>query len=158
MAVLRDPVLIEDARIVFRNFTGREDPPFNREGDRNFSVMLDPEVAERLAADGWNVKTLKARDEGEPDQAYIKVTVGYKVQPPRVVMITSRGKTDLGEPQVELLDAVDFKMVDVIFQPYNWEVGGKTGTSAYLKSMYVTIIENPLDEKYGDVPDANAVD
>lgn len=156
MLELTDTVLIENAPILFRNFTGREDGPYNREGNRNFVVALDdPDFAAQLERDGWNVKYLKAREEDEAPRACIQITVGYKIRPPRVVMITSRGKTDLGEAEVELLDAVDFETVDVIFQPYNWTAAGKTGVKAYLKSMYATIREDHLDRKYGDIPNAN---
>lgn len=148
-----DTVLIENAQILFRNFAGREDQ-YNRAGNRNFAVLLDRAFAEQLERDGWNVKYLRAREEGEEDRAYIQISVGYKVRPPRVVMITSRGKTDLSEAEVELMDAVDFQTVDLIFQPYNWDVGGKAGTKAYLSSMFATIRESVLDEKYGDIPDA----
>ena len=55
-------VLIDDARIIFRNFAGKEGM-YNREGDRNFSVILPPDLADQLAKDGWNVKWLKARDD-----------------------------------------------------------------------------------------------
>jgi hypothetical protein len=70
-------------------------------------------------------------------------------------MITSRGRTDLGEDEIELLDYSNFKNVDLIFRPYTWSVGGKSGVKAYLKSMYVTIEEDELDLKYSDVPDAS---
>ena len=43
--------MVEGARLVFRNFSGKEGQ-YNREGDRNFAVILDQETAERMAADG----------------------------------------------------------------------------------------------------------
>lgn len=149
-------VLIENARIAFRNFAGKEDQ-YNREGNRNFAVLLDREVAENLAADGWNVKLLKPREDEEA-QPYIQIAVSYKVRPPRVCMITTRGKTELSEDVVELLDYADIINADLIFQPYSWEVGDKSGVKAYLKSLFVTVREDELEKKYGDVPDAGSDD
>lgn len=152
-------VTIENARLVFKNFAGKEGQ-YNREGDRNFGVILTPEVAEAMAADGWNVKTLKAREEDEQPTPYIQVSVGYKVRPPRVTMIgnKTRRRTELGEDLVEMLDWVDMETVDLIIQPYNWRVPGRngrpddTGVKAYLKTMYATIVEDELDLKYAEAP------
>lgn len=150
MSRLESTVMIEDARLVFRNFSGIESM-YNREGDRNFSVILDEKTAHEMSEDGWNVKTLKAREEDAEEQPYIQVSVGYKGRPPRVVMITSRGRSDLGEDEVELLDWVDILKADLIVRPYTWAVGEKTGVKAYLKSIYVTIDEDPLELKYSEI-------
>lgn len=143
-------LLIEDARIIFRNFAGKEGK-YNREGDRNFCVLLDPELAETMREDGWNVKALKAREEGETDQPYIQVSIGYKIRPPKVVMVTSRGRTILSEDEIEVLDWVDIRQVDLIVNPYHWNVKGTTGISAYVKSLYITIEEDALDLKYAEL-------
>lgn len=148
-------VLIEDARIMFRNFRG-EERPMNREGDRNFAVLLDPVIAEQMAADGWLIKPAKEMPSGDIRDPYISVKVSFDGRPPKVVMITSRGRTDITEETVNLLDYCIFKHVDLIFRPYQWTVGDKSGVKAYLKSMYVTIEEDQLDLKYSDVPDAVA--
>lgn len=147
-------VLMEGVRIVFRNFAGKEGQ-YNREGDRNFAVLLDDNVANAMAEDGWNVKWLKPREdaeEDEPDQAYLQVSLNFeKGRPPRVVMITSRGRTNLSADEVELLDWADITNVDLIVRPYTWEVSGKTGIKAYLQSIYVTIEEDELEKKYAEM-------
>lgn len=148
-----ETVVMENVRIIFRNFAGKEGM-YNREGDRNFAVLLDERIAGDLAADGWNVKTLKAREEGEVEQPYLQVAVNFKGRPPRIVMITSRGRTELGEDECELLDWADIRETDLIVRPYEWVVNGKTGIKAYLKSIFVTIEEDALELKYADLDDA----
>lgn len=146
-------VLMEGVRIIFRNFEGKEGK-YNKAGSRNFAVLLDDQIAEVMAGDDWNVKWLEPRedDEEETRQAYLPVEVAYdRGRPPRVVMITSRGRTNLGEDEVEMLDWADITNVDMIVRPYRWEVNGKTGTKAYLQSMYVTIEEDALERKYADM-------
>ena len=143
-------ILVEDARIVFRNFAGKEGQ-YNREGDRNFCLLLDEELARQLEEDGWNIKALRAREEGDPDQPYLQVSVGFKGRPPKIVMITSKGRTTLTEGEVEILDWIDIEKTDLIVRPYNWEVSGKTGIKAYLKSLFVTVAEDALEIKYADL-------
>lgn len=146
-------IVMEDVRIVFRNFAGREGQ-FNREGDRNFSVLLDDEkLVKDLEADGWNVKYLKAREEGDTEQPYLQVSVNFDGRPPRVTMITSRGRTNLGEREVEMLDWADIRTCDLIVRPYHWNVNGRSGIKAYLQSIFVTIEEDELELKYSDIDD-----
>ena len=59
----RENVLIEDAKLWFRNFSGKESR-FNAAGIRNFCVMLPNDLAERMIADGWNVRKTNP-DEGD---------------------------------------------------------------------------------------------
>ncbi len=143
-------LIIENARIIFRNFGGLE-RPFNSEGDRNFSVVLDPERAQKLITEGWRVKQLKAREEDEEGDYHLKVTVNYKKgRPPRCVMITSRGPSDLGAEEVALFDAADIKNVDLIINGW-WSDMAGGGYSGFLKSIFVTIEEDALDLKYADI-------
>lgn len=143
-------IMIEDAEIVFRNFSGKEDQ-YNREGNRNFSVILPNDVAAAMQADGWNIKTLKAREDGDEPRSYIQVNVSYKGRPPKIVMITSRKRQVLGEDLVELLDSADIVKADILITPYHWEVRGETGVKAYLKTMFVTIQEDELELKYASM-------
>lgn len=153
MATEVSNAILEGVDLIFRNFSGNEQK-YNAKGMRNFSILLDPETADRLEREGWNIKTLKAREEGDVERPYIQVNVAYKVKPPRIFMVTSRGKTPLLEDMVEILDVVDIKTADVILNPYPWVMGdGSSGIKAYLKTMYVTIDEDPLDLKYAELED-----
>jgi hypothetical protein len=148
-------IFVENAQIIFRNLAGHE-RQFNVEGDRNFCLLLTPEQADWFHSDGWNVKTTKERelDEGETvgGEPYIKVKVSYKGKnPPKVFLITERGKTALGPDELELVDFADIVSCDVMIRPYDWDVNGKTGRKAYLKSLAVTINEDEFDRKYADV-------
>lgn len=149
-------VLMEGVNVIFRNFAGKEGQ-YNREGDRNFAVLIDEGTATAMAEDGWNIKFLKPREEEEEDtpQAYLPVAVNFGGRPPRVVLITDRGRTFLDESQVEMLDWADIINVDLIVNPYSWTVNGKSGIKAYLQSLYVTIQEDALELKYAEKPVAD---
>lgn len=139
--------MIEDARILFRNFSGKESQ-YNREGDRNFTAVLEPDAAAAMAADGWNVRELAAREEGDEPIPIIEVSVGYKVRPPKITVITSTGRTTYDEDMISTLDWADIRQVDFIARGYEWEVNGKRGVKAYLQTMYITIEEDALERKY----------
>jgi hypothetical protein len=144
--------MVEDAQLVFRNFSGKEGK-YNTEGQRNFCVILDEKTAKQMLKDGWNVRALTSREEDEPDAPYIQVTVSFKNRPPRVVMITSAARTHLGEDDIAVLDWADIRTCDLIARAYEWEVNGKSGIKAYLQSMFVTIEEDALERKYAAIED-----
>lgn len=151
---MNNTITIEGARILFRNLSG-EAGRYNPKGNRNFCVLLGEDNAQDMISDGWNVKYLKARDEGDPDQPYIQVSVNYNSNtPPRIVMITSGGKTLLNEETVGILDWAEILNVDLILNAYHWNVNGQSGVKGYVKSMFVTIAEDELEAKYRDVPDS----
>jgi hypothetical protein len=150
-----EPVVLEEHRILFRNFSG-EEGRYNAKGKRNFNVLLTDDEANAMIADGWNVKYLQPREEGDVPQPRLEVAVHFGKNPPRIILITSRGKTALDESMISLLDWADIENVDMIIRPFAWDVSGKTGIKAYLKAIYVTIREDPLEIKYLDVPDSAA--
>lgn len=150
-----ETVLMEGVRIIFRNFVGKE-TKYNREGDRNFAVLLDDTVANAMAEDGWNIKWLKPRDDDEDGtpQAYLPVSIRFDVYPPRVVLVTSRGRSNLDDSSIEMLDWASIINVDLIVRPYEYSFNDKSGIKAYVQSMYVTIEEDALEMKYNELDPA----
>lgn len=105
--------MVENAEIIFPNFSG-EPTKFNAAGGkRTFCIKLGQEEASNMAKDGWNIKMLRAREEGDDDQPYIQVTVAYKIKPPKVTLITSTTRTLLTEDLVGTLDWADLRQVEI---------------------------------------------
>lgn len=145
---------VENARIIFRNFAGKEGK-FNPAGKRSFCLLLDEEAAERLHDEGWNVKTLAPRDPDDDPQPYIQVAVQFGNYPPNIYLISGKTKTKLDEDTVSILDYAEIENVDLIINPSRWEVSGKSGVKAYLKTLYVTIVENEFEKKYRDMDESD---
>lgn len=129
---------INDAKIIYRNFSGRGDK-FNREGDRNFSLLIpDTELADRLVEEGWNVKIKDPRDEGDVPFMHLPVKVKFNDRGSIVYLKTGNRQVRLGEDAVSCLDNIDILSVDLDIRPYDWDVNGKQGRTAYLQSIRVT--------------------
>ena len=148
-----------NGRILWPNFKGAKST-FNAEGDRNFNIHLTKKEADDLAADGWNVKCKPPRpeDEDQVERCVLKCKVGYKINPPRVKMIgdKSRNETLLDENTIGLLDDADIATVDLSFVPYFYTMFEGTpqetdGVAAYLRSMYVVVVEDELDMKWDEI-------
>jgi hypothetical protein len=144
---------IEGTRIVFRpNFEGKEEQ-FNREGDRYFNVEVMPEDVDALIDKGWNVKSWQGKEEGDEPVYFIKVKVSYKIKPPRLVLITSRGRIPLDEETCDMLDWTEFEFVDVIINASRYNINGRSGISAYLKTGMFVVAEDELEQKYSHLPE-----
>lgn len=138
----RDILQIDDARIIYRNFAGRGDK-YNREGDRNFAVVIpDEDMANDLTKLGWNVKIKPPREDGDTPFMFLPVKVKFNNRGPNVYLKTGNVQNRLDEESVGLLDNIDIISVDLDIRPYDWIVqegtpNEKSGRSAYLQSIRV---------------------
>lgn len=134
----REILQIDDAHIIYRNFSG-EGSKYNREGDRNFAVIIpEQEMADALIERGWNVKIKPPREEGEEPFIYLPVKIKFNSRGPRVYLVSGSRKNQLDEETISLLDDIDIAGVDLDIRPYDWDVNGKQGRTAYLQGMCVT--------------------
>lgn len=133
----KDILQIDDARIIYRNFAGRGDK-YNREGDRNFAVVIpDEDMANELTNLGWNVKIKPPREDGDIPFMFLPVKVKFNDRGPNVYLKTGDRQNRLDEESVGLLDNIDIIGVDLDIRPYDWSVNGKEGRTAYLQSIRV---------------------
>jgi len=129
---------IDDAKIIFRNFAGAQSK-YNREGDRNFAwVIEDEETAKILDEEGWNIKVKPPRDEDDTPLMFLPVKIKFNERGPAVYLKTGGNMVKLDEDDIGLIDNVDILSVSMDIRPFDWEVNGKTGRSAYLQSICVT--------------------
>lgn len=141
---------IDDARIIYRNFSGAPSK-FNREGDRNFAVVIpDQEMADHLVEEGWNIKIKPPREDGDEPFMFLPVKVKFNDHGPRVYLITGNRKNELDEDSIRCLDDIDILTVDLDIRPYDWEVNGKKGRTAYLQSIAVVQQLDRFAERYSE--------
>lgn len=147
-----DDIIIRDARVRYRNFSGRADN-YTPAGLRNFTIFLDDDFANELSNEGWNIKwKVSKKYPDNPPQAQLKVAVSYRQTPPNIVSITARGRRDITEETVKSLDFADIKKWSVVISPSYWKHGDKKGIKAYLKSLVAWQREDELEADYRDVP------
>ena len=133
----RDILQVNDARIIYRNFKG-EGGKYNREGDRNFAMVIpNQELADELISRGWNVKIKAPREEGDDPFMYLPIKVKFNDRGPRIYLTAGNHTNCLEEDMVAMVDDIDIRSVDLDIRPYDWEVTGKTGRTAYLQAMEV---------------------
>lgn len=129
---------IDNARIIYRNFAGAPSK-FNREGDRNFAVVIpDEDTADKLIKEGWNIKIKPPREDDDAPFMYLPVKVKFNDRGPNAYLASGNRLNKLDEESIACLDDVDILCVDLDIRPYDWEVNGKVGRTAYLQAIKVT--------------------
>lgn len=147
-------MIIENANIFWLNFSGAE-RQFNPAGRRNFCIDLDPELAQQLIEEGWNVKIREPKEEGQETKYHIQAEVRFNEDPrfdPEVYIITGDSMRRIGESEIHILDDAEILNVDLEINPHDWGTPktGRPAIKAYIKKLYVTIQPNIFDVKYAD--------
>jgi hypothetical protein len=141
---------IEDARIIYRNFAGAPSK-FNREGDRNFAVIIpNEEIKDQLVEEGWNVKIKPPREDFDEPFMFMPIKVVFNNRGPAAYVRSGDSVTRLNEETIDMLDEIDISSVDMDIRPYDWEVNGKTGRSAYLQAINVTQNVDRFGARYSE--------
>ena len=68
---------------------------------------------------------------------YLPVKVKFNDRGPQVYLRTGDRVNRLDEETISVLDDVDIRSVDLDIRPYDWDVNGKSGRTAYLQSIEV---------------------
>ena len=113
-------------------------------------VIDDEDIKEELIERGWNVKIKPPRDEDEAPFMFLTVKVKFNDRGPVVYLRTGDNMMKLDEETIGMLDNVDILGVDLDIRPYDWEVQGKTGRTAYLQSICVTQEVDRFAARYSD--------
>lgn len=163
---------IDDARMMFPNFEGREEK-YNHRGDKNFVLAIDERelyaeevksLMERypyfeledgmmlhdvLMALGWNVRIKPPREEGDSYFITLGVKVKFNDRGPDVYLKSGDNPVlELDEEGAGCLDNMDILSVDMDIRPYDWEINGKEGRTAYLQSIHVVQRVNRFAQRY----------
>lgn len=135
----RDNILqIDDARIVYRNFSGAAGK-FNQNGERSFSVVIPEECYDELEKDGWHIKRKPPVEDGEEPFNTLPVKVKFmEGRKPTIYISDGETTRQLNEDMVGMIDELNIVSVDMDIRPYHWEMGANSGTTAYLQSILVT--------------------
>ena len=140
---------IDDARIIYRNFSGAPSK-FNREGDRNFAVVIPTEELARELTDlGWNIKVKPPREGDDVPFMFLPVKIKFNERGPVAYLKSGGNLVKLDEEGIGCLDDVDVAQVDLDIRPFDWDVNGKQGRTAYLQSICVTQRIDRFAERYG---------
>lgn len=144
---------IDDARIIWANFSGKPGQ-YNREGDRSFNLVIDdPEIANAMIEEGWNVRIKPPREEGDESFMHMPVKVKFNSRGPAVYLESGTSRVKLDEESIDTLDHIDIIGVDMDIRPYDWEINGKTGRTAYLQSIRVVQRVDRFADRWDDEED-----
>ena len=81
---------------------------------------------------------------------YLPVKIKFNDRGPIFHLRTGKNQIKLDEESISCLDRIDILAADMDLRPYDWDVNGKTGRTAYLQSIRVTqrILDRFAEEEF----------
>lgn len=149
----------------YRNFAGLPDQFNPGGGKRYFNFVIDdPEAAQEMKNDGWNVKIKPPREEGDTPFCYLKVAVAFPKPGSRardldIAMFKSSGVNKLDESTIGLLDRAYITKANIVVRPYNWDQNDPNKKAAYVQELHAYVQEEShFSADYDDFADENPFD
>lgn len=136
--------------IIYRNFSGRTSQ-FNKNGNMKFSIVIDPNMADRLAKEGWNIKRRPSKNDENEEFCTLEVRVRFDLSfaRPKIKQFTRGSSVNITEDNVGNFDNAEFETADVVLRQYLWSTpAGDSGVAAQLSEMYVRLNEGVLESKW----------
>lgn len=133
------------------NFRGLEKNGSNKNHERKFNVVIDPERfdVEKIKEAGWNIKPKKPKEghEDEPLMYTLEVAMWWNKYPPVIHKVTKEDngkykRTIMTEKAAEIFDDVEIVNANLEISPYFWNNNGRSGIKATLRKAQI-LIEKP---------------
>lgn len=140
----KDLLMIDDAKICWKNFSGAPTPYDRNGGKPEFHLVIPNDEIKDILLDNksrdgasWNVKIRAPHEEGEAPFLHMKVNVRFNEYGPKVYLVTGDRQIRLDEEDVGMLDKMDIASVDMDIRPHDTIVNGVAYRTAYLQSIRV---------------------
>jgi len=142
---------ITNGEIAYSNFAGRPTAYKPEGGVRTVTFVMPEEIVPDLQKDGWKVRRQEFEDGSYRyllEATFLFRTREGKLRDPKIFIVRGNELIHVTEETVDTLDHAEIISADAVIGPYYYDYAGKQGIKAYLNSLYLTIKENPIDEKY----------
>lgn len=158
-----------DFEVLFCNLEGRKER-YNNDGDRTFRVkFFDPEFAQQLADDGWNIRIYTPKNEEYDPYYYLTVKTKFRIdsekvrQDPEIHLVNSKNDIICGPQNMADVDMAfrnhKVTRVDLSVAPRYWTnegIGNGEGITAYIRELWVEIQDSPFASHYANRNSFNA--
>lgn len=154
--------IVDNAYLQWFNFSGTETAS-NRKGKRNFVWRIpNEELAQQIAADGYNVKHYSIRDGYDGDEYdYLQIQLSYRDRygvpfaekypglVPHVYLVDDDDYyTEIKEDGVGEFDNKTILYAVMRFRRYDWDYNHKKGTTACVAELYLKVKKDPIVGKF----------